>query len=513
MIPFSQICLFSCFFSLIVGVILYERNPTHRINRMALLLSGVLFYWGFAQFEFLQASDAEVALFWMRVGGFWYVVPAVALDFVIVFTTIRIRRLIFCSLVYVPAFLLSLWEVLFTPYVSAKMPWGWDYFYVGYFGYVELLWVMLSAVAILLLIVRRYGTSKSDEEKIGVRYVFAGLLIPTVAGTISALAPFLTSVSLPDLTVPASALGFLLVGYAVLRHGMYVLTPSAAAGDILHAIADPLFLVNDTGEIITSNKAASQVFEYQTSEFVGKRLSALASDSNFLEAMLRNHSSHMYETELRTKHGCTIPVSISRSEITTKQGNLIGHVIISRDITERKRMEEALREGEDRLRAIFESVNAGIMIVDPKTHVIIDANPAAIDMVGAPKDNVIGSVCHKFVCPAEKGRCPITDLGQTVDYQKERLFLRANGETAPILKSVHPIILNGKEHLLESFIDISERKRMEERLLQSERLASIGGAAAMVGHDLRNPLQSTANTLYLARKLLSTKKLRTKSRR
>lgn len=90
------------------------------------------------------------------------------------------------------------------------------------------------------------------------------------------------------------------------------------------------------------------------------------------------------------------------------------------------------------------------------------------------------------------------------------MLLRVDGKTTSILKSIHTTILNGKEHLLESFIDISERKRMEEQLVRSERLASIGEAAAMVGHDLRNPLQSTANTLYLMRKLLSTGKVKDK---
>lgn len=103
------------------------------------------------------------------------------------------------------------------------------------------------------------------------------------------------------------------------------------------------------------------------------------------------------------------------------------------DISERKRMEEALRESEERLRTIFDSVRTGIMIIDTRTHVIVDANPAAIEMAGAPKEQILGSVCHKYVCPAEEGRCPITDLGQTID-NTERVLLRTNGNTTPTMK-------------------------------------------------------------------------------
>jgi PAS domain S-box-containing protein len=164
-------------------------------------------------------------------------------------------------------------------------------------------------------------------------------------------------------------------------------------------------------------------------------------------------------------------------------------------------MEVALQDSEDRLRAVFDSVSAGIVIIDPKRHVIVDANPFALRMVGCTKDQVVGSVCHGFVCPAEGGYCPITDLGEHVD-NSESLLLRVDGRVASVLKSVTPIVYGGEECLLESFIDITERKRMEEELLKSKRLAAVGEAAAMVGHDLRNPLQSTSSTLYLVKKLL-----------
>jgi PAS domain S-box-containing protein len=184
-----------------------------------------------------------------------------------------------------------------------------------------------------------------------------------------------------------------------------------------------------------------------------------------------------------------------------KDGQFVTTRGIFRDVTERKRMEEALRESEERLETIFDSVRTGIMIIDSKTHLIVDANPAATEMAGAPKEQIVGSVCHKYVCPAEKGRCPITDLGQTVD-NAERVFLRVNGKTTPVMKSVRRIVLGGQEHLLESFIDITEHKKLEAQLAESQRLAGIGEAAAMVGHDLRNPLQGIASTIYLAKRKL-----------
>ncbi len=138
------------------------------------------------------------------------------------------------------------------------------------------------------------------------------------------------------------------------------------------------------------------------------------------------------------------------------------------DITEHKGVEHALRESEERFKTVFDAVRAGIMIVDPETHIIVDANPVAVEMIGAEKDQIVGSICHQFVCPAEKGRCPITDLGQTVD-NSERKLLKPGGASTSILKTINSVTLAGKRYLLESFIDIQERKKAEEALRQSEQ--------------------------------------------
>ena len=142
---------------------------------------------------------------------------------------------------------------------------------------------------------------------------------------------------------------------------------------------------------------------------------------------------------------------------------LLGNAV---DITERKRTEEALRESEEYVKTILDSIQSGILVVDAETHEIVDANPTAIEMFGVPKEQVVGSICHRYICPAEVGQCPSTDLGQAVD-NSERVLLKANGESVPILKTVTPIILNGRKCLLESFVDITERKRAEEQLEHS----------------------------------------------
>src|SRR4030042_106086 len=83
------------------------------------------------------------------------------------------------------------------------------------------------------------------------------------------------------------------------------------------------------------------------------------------------------------------------------------------DVTEHRQMEEALQESESHLKTIFGTLQTGVLIISADTHEIVDANPRAVELIGATKEKIVGKICHEFVCPAEKGKCPITDLGQT----------------------------------------------------------------------------------------------------
>ncbi len=129
-------------------------------------------------------------------------------------------------------------------------------------------------------------------------------------------------------------------------------------------------------------------------------------------------------------------------------------------------LHETLQESETRLWALLDLAPSGTVLIDAETHVIVRANAAALKMFDAPADRVIGSVCHTYICPAEVGNCPITDLGQVVD-DSECILLTDDGESIPVLKTVIRVMLNDHEHLLENFVDITKHKRTEKALHRS----------------------------------------------
>jgi PAS domain S-box-containing protein len=122
---------------------------------------------------------------------------------------------------------------------------------------------------------------------------------------------------------------------------------------------------------------------------------------------------------------------------------------------------------EDLSLAMFAAMPIGVLVIDTETHVILDANPKALVMLGTESEALIGHVCDDCICPALKGKCPITDLGQVL-YRGEHKLVTARGDTVTILKTVTPVLLDGKHRLLEAFVDITEYAQAREQLRESE---------------------------------------------
>lgn len=159
---------------------------------------------------------------------------------------------------------------------------------------------------------------------------------------------------------------------------------------------------------------------------------------------------------------------VSKVPLYDVQGKITGLIGVTHDITERKQMENQLKESENLQRILLENVAVGIVIIDPETRIIENINSFASLLIGESSENIIGRRCHLFMCPAQEHCCPVCDKNQKVE-NSERILVRADKSTLEILKTVKKIQIGGKDKLLESFVDIAVQKKAEEALMQSNK--------------------------------------------
>jgi PAS domain S-box-containing protein len=142
-----------------------------------------------------------------------------------------------------------------------------------------------------------------------------------------------------------------------------------------------------------------------------------------------------------------------------------------------------------------------VLVIDVETHKIVDVNPLATELIGLPKNEIVGKVCNDFICPAEFGKCPKCDLGQVLD-KTECVLLTSNRREIPIFKSVTSTTHQGHEYLIESFVDITSRKKAEQELeklnadleLANKELIrankELKEFTNIAAHDLKTPLRA-----------------------
>ena len=159
--------------------------------------------------------------------------------------------------------------------------------------------------------------------------------------------------------------------------------------------------------------------------------------------------------------------------------------VIHRNRIEKKEAETALKESEKRLSAIINSVNFGIVIIEKDTLKIVDINPFAQKMIGLEKDTIIYNKCFETICKIKREDCFFMHKNNSIN-GSEHFIINSDGKKVPVLKTIIPIIYNKEEHLLESFIDITDITEAKKKAEESDRLKSA--FLANMSHEIRTPM-------------------------
>jgi PAS domain S-box-containing protein len=263
---------------------------------------------------------------------------------------------------------------------------------------------------------------------------------------------------------------------------------------LLNCSPDPIVVYDMEGRVKYLNPAHTNLFGWTLEDALGKRLDTLPdwdrdlSISIIKQIVQEGAISQSHETQRRTKDGRFIDVSVNGARYLDHEGNPAGMVVVLHDISNRKRIEESLRESEARYRQLSEVTFEAILFHDQG--VLLEANDQFFEMFGYERHELIGKpILEKTVGSEslEMVRARIA-AGSTETY--EATELRKDGTTFAAEIRVRPIISQGRTIRAVAIRDISQRKNLEQQLLQAQKMEAVGTLAGGIAHDFNNLLQA-----------------------
>ena len=228
---------------------------------------------------------------------------------------------------------------------------------------------------------------------------------------------------------------------------------------------DAIMIADFEGNLLEVNKKTEELLGYTKEELLDINISQihpgeeLGKVERAFREMVEGKPSSLLDTKVLRKDGETAPIDISGGVITYGGRQVVQGIF--RDITERKLMEEALKQTEHRFRSLSEASLEAIVFIEDG--VIVDANEALNRLFGYEDEDLRGKIATDFIVPERR---PFTDermRARTVGIY-ETMGLRKDGSTFPIEVNPREFEQDGKKLRVSAVRDLTEREKIEKQL-------------------------------------------------
>jgi diguanylate cyclase (GGDEF)-like protein/PAS domain S-box-containing protein len=336
-----------------VGVVVFFQNKKKILNIIFGCSCFFVSLWSLSEFMYRQADSYATANLWIKVRALAWTYPlAFLFHFLLIFTNktkwLESKKTLF--LIYAPAVLFSIVDIGTYSITGRPVMKPWGYTYSIPDSWVNWLcngWTVLLGILALILVLRYHFLVSDKKKKIQAKYIALGISFPIVSGILSEIVLPALNIRIPELTSVSMTGLALFIGYAVWKFELFAISPAMAAENIIATMNEMLFLLSPEGTIIRTNRKSREVLGYDETELVGRLVGAVMSDEpacrGLIDRIKKEKSVQNVEILLRTKPGERIPAIFSGSMIEDRKGMILGIVGVSRDISDRKRLEEELR--------------------------------------------------------------------------------------------------------------------------------------------------------------------------
>lgn len=241
---------------------------------------------------------------------------------------------------------------------------------------------------------------------------------------------------------------------------------------------DAIFITDINGTIEYTNPAFEEIYGYSSSETIDQTPRILKSgkltqiDYEHFWKTLLEKKSIVGEIQNKTKSGKIISIDASNNPILNNNSEIIGFISIHRDINERKKTENALKESEEKFAKVFHDASVLIAITDMNDATYIDVNEQSIKVSGFSREEIIGHTATEigWIKAEDQFRMisEIKDKGQFTRLEID--FKAKDGRIISGWVNGDEIIIGGKSCLLTVTIDITEHKILSEEIQKEKKL-------------------------------------------
>lgn len=200
-----------------------------------------------------------------------------------------------------------------------------------------------------------------------------------------------------------------------------------------------------------------------------------------------NGDNHQHgEVTMKGAGGRLFKAAVTHSISATQDGKILTRSVVY-DLTAEQRMQQALKESQDRFERLFEEAPVGICLIGASRR-ISDTNTAFISMLGLPRSDVEGKPLSTFIAPEDHDK---------IDDWLKRFYTgdRAYSFIETRLRGAHETVtqlyarkFRGGDSLVLHFIDLTEQKNLEQQFTQSQKMQAVGQLAGGIAHDFNNLL-------------------------
>ncbi|MDH5541848.1 MAG: PAS domain S-box protein [Nitrospinota bacterium] len=275
--------------------------------------------------------------------------------------------------------------------------------------------------------------------------------------------------------------------------------------NIIQKSNDVFYRTNLKGEIVWISQSVQKVMGYSPEELIGKDISSFyvnPEERLRLQELLRENGGFVknFEAKLRKKDGSEIWLSTDTGYYYDEHGSIAGVEGETKDVTEKKEIENALRLSEEKYRTLIENIQEGIFLLQEGKFVYV--NDRFAEMTGYKVAEIIGKEFAPFVAPEDRNkvfeRYKRRLQGEDVPKEYEFRLLHKDGNARVV---VHMLVsltqYQGKLATTGTITNVSEKRKMETLYQKAQKLESVGLLAGGIAHDFNNLLTSILGGLSL----------------